>query len=199
MKISTKKKHINQCKLLLSTASQTTAFQLGHYLYLERKQNVKLFKLLDKLGFFKFHRTNTKKHLVAVHQVVLFLYKGWKYVSTGGQCLQGKLEIHHLNHNTLDNREENLWYVTPEENKAAADLTTLAMTNHKAGYYNQDIIFDLDKINLNRDLQLPFYKLLAITIKETANNLNEVIDFDFIRSALNCLPFRQAKLIANFI
>ena len=153
----------------LCIIASNNATKLNGYLYVQRSQNKELFRYLDRFGFFQFHRSNRSKRLVAIHQIVLYFYKGYKRYYYGNQvCVKGTLEIHHLNHNTTDNDKKNLWYVTPTENKVLADITQVCL-NKAQGLYNGMAKFDLDKINFYRDISMSFPQLLVKTLIATSN------------------------------
>lgn len=178
--------------------SEATTIELHGYQCLTRSQNRQLFKYLDRYGFFKFHRSNKTKQLVGVHQVVLYLHRGWKlFYYSERYCVQGQLEVHHLDHCKQNNHYSNLWYVTPTENKTLADITQVCL-NKSQGLYNGMAKFDLDAINFYRDASMSFPKLLIKTLIATgANFVSE--GWNLLHTLLDNLPFKQAKLLSNLI
>jgi hypothetical protein len=187
----------SRMKQLLKAYSNS--FELNGYIYLHRSDNPQLFRYLDRFGFFKFHRSNKSKQLVAYHQVVLYLHVGWKRFYYGQQyCCKGMLEIHHLNHCTTDNDKDNLWYVTPTENKALATITEVCF-NKTTGLYKGMAKFDLDVINLFRDSARPFCKLLYDTLDATSKNFPSWCGWNFFSTLMDNLPYKQAKLIKQLI
>jgi len=186
----------NRIKQLLTISS---TFELNGYVYIKKQGNESLFRYLKKYGFFKFHRSNYKHQIVAYHQVVLYLSIGWKRYYYGQQyCCKGMLECHHLSHNTKDNSLDNLWYVTPAENKALATITELCFKK-ATGLYKGMAKFDLDVINLFRDSARPFCKLLADTLWATSNNIPGWQGWRFVSILFDNLPFKQAQIIKNIL
>lgn len=186
-------------RTMLTTA---TTINLDGYTFLTRKDNPQLFRYLDRYGFFKFHRSNYKKLIVGYHQVALYLHRGWKLHYYGHRyCVKGQLEIHHLDHNPQNNEVSNLWYVTPTENKALATLTNVAF-NKVVGYYKGQAKFNLDIINMYRDVSLNFPALLIKTLLATSDSLNKihkVQQFNLLQTFLDNCPFKQAKLLCKTI
>lgn len=192
MKIKTLKHKLNQIRLLLQSARVFSQGK-GSYLFVTRQHNPQLFELLKEVRFFKFHITNRKQQIVGVHQIVLFCSKGWKKMLFGLQCRKGATEVHHLDHNPQNNADDNLWYVTPTENKVIADITT-ACCSVTIQPYRGEVKFDLDRINIFGGEE-PFYKLLIRSLKATSSQFNGDLLVKFVYS----LPFHQAKLLARFI
>lgn len=182
------KNKINQIKPLLK---QAKGFSNKHgYIFLPKSHNKKLFKLLNDIGFFKFHRTNIKKCIVGYHQVSLFLSKGWQILKFGGTCLKHKLEVHHIDHNPKNNDPLNLEYTTPSNNKAIATIIDICTSSH-ASYFNASVKFDLDAVDLFKGV--PFVSLLLKSIHAVSATLNK----DLFNQLLFCLPWKQSKLIYN--
>jgi hypothetical protein len=162
------------------------------YLVVRRSKNPELFKILAKYHFFDFHCTNRYRQLVGVHQIALYIDKGWaRYYYTGRCCVKGQLEVHHLDHNKLNNDPKNLWYVTPTENKVLADITRVCL-NKSQSLYSGMAKFDLDNIYFQRDVSLNFPDLLIQTLIATSQNFLQQ-DWDFLQTLLDNLPFKQAK------
>ena len=176
--------------------SEAQTIELNGYLFVTRKNNPQLFHYLDRYGFFKFHRSNTFKSIAGVHQVVLYLHRGWKlHYYSRRYCVRGKLECHHLDHVKHNNTPSNLWYVTPTENKVLADITQVCL-NKAQGLYNGMAKFDMDIINFHRDVSMSFPQLLVKTLIATSNKfVNE--GWNFLSILLDNLPFRQAKLLKH--
>ena len=162
------------------------------YTFLPKSHNKKLFKLLKDIGFFKFHRSNIKQCIVGLHQVSLFISKGWKLLKFGASCIKGKLEVHHIDHNTSNNHPDNLEYTTPANNKAIATIVNICC-NSNASYYNAEVKFDLDAVDLYKGV--PFITLLLKSIRAVSASLNK----DLLQQLLFCLPWKQSKLIYNLI
>jgi hypothetical protein len=78
------------------------------YLYQLRSKEPELFKHLDQIGFFEFHRTNESKQRVYQHQVSKYLASGHKLYRNGYYAEKGKVEIHHLDGDTKNNDPRNL-------------------------------------------------------------------------------------------
>lgn len=191
-KISSLKKYFIRINNLLKTAKLFIP-EDNSYIYVTRQLNPSLFKALDKVGFFKFHITNVKKQIAAVHQIVLFCFKGWKKLQFGLYCRAGQTEVHHLDHNPQNNDPSNLWYVTPTQNKVISDITT-ACCNVTIQPYKAEVLFDLDRIDLAGG-DKPFYRVLVESLIATSNSVNGQLLFNFIYS----LPFKQAKQLAHFV
>jgi hypothetical protein len=92
------------------------------YVFLSRGQNKKLFSLLDTSGFWNFHCTNTKRKMCSLHQIVLYVWKGWNLFLKGYTCNFHACEIHHIDHDPSNNNLDNLVYVTSQENKLLSDI-----------------------------------------------------------------------------
>lgn len=179
---------LNKIKTLLETA--TFFVSKEKYVFLVRNQNKELFKLLEAACFFKLHTSNRKKQIVGLHQVVLYVHRGWKKLYFGHEIIQGQFEIHHLDHNPSNNTIDNLWYTTPTNNKVIADITSICC-NTSAKYYNAEVKFDLDKVNLFGAGN--FCELLIKSIKATSKNFGK----DLFKELLLNLPFKQSRLIYN--
>lgn len=192
MKISKLKALFHKIFNLLRSA-KTFSQEKNSYIYVTRQLNPTLFKLLDKVGFFKFHITNRKKQIVGVHQIVLFCSKGWKKLQFGLVCRAGATEVHHLDHNPQNNQPSNLWYVTPTENKVIAVIATSCCQVH-INPYQGTVLFDLDRLNIGGG-EKPFYKVLVESLIATSNSVNGNLVSKFIDS----LPFKQAKQLARFV
>jgi len=160
------------------------------YKFLTQTQNPALFKLLKNACFFKLHASNKKKQIVGMHQVVLYVWKGWKKLYFGHKILKGSVEVHHLNHNPSDNHISNLWYTTPTNNKVIADITSVCCST-SAYYHNAEVKFDIDRVNLFGVGN--FCELLIRSIKATSQNFGA----DLFKELLLNLPFQQSKLIFN--
>jgi hypothetical protein len=109
---------IKDCKSLL-----TNLIFMPHplgYLRLARSKHKQLFYKLTELGFFDFHVSNNG-HTAYLHQIVLYLDRGWKlYRNEGKFCERGLKEVHHLDSDPANNIASNLVYVTPCQNKYLA-------------------------------------------------------------------------------
>lgn len=121
---------IKEIKLLLPSAMYTS----DNYGYqkLSKGNNKELFKLLNKIGFFDFHSTNNG-FICYMHQITLYLHKGWKMYRKGLMCNKGVLEIHHKDHNPSNCNPQNLVYVTPYENKLLSRIV-------QSGFYLGKVI-----------------------------------------------------------
>ena len=160
------------------------------YKILTRHKNKTLFSLLEKVGFFNFHITNRKKVMVGLHQVVLYIYKGYKAYHLKGIAPKGAIEVHHIDHNPSNNSVTNLEYTTPANNKAIATICSKCCKSN-CGYYNSSIKFDLDAVRLHHNV--PFIKLLAKSLIATGKQIRK----DLMKQFLLSLPFKQSKLIYN--
>jgi hypothetical protein len=93
------------------------------YLCIRFENHPELKQALDDLGFFFMHSTN-KGHVAGVHQIVLFLHKGfWRVRYRPDRCkaAKGQVEVHHLDSNRKNNDKLNLVYVTPQQNSLCAN------------------------------------------------------------------------------
>lgn len=181
-----------------SLLNKATPFMLGNYVYVSKHRNLDLFRLLKKFGFFKFHVTNTNQSLIAVHQVVAYLGRGWKLYYYGNQrCCKGQLEIHHLDTCTTNNEYRNLWYVTPTENQVLDTITQVCFDTQAKNYKGM-ARFDLDVINVYRDTSKSFCQLIVDTLNATSRNLNKVLGtdhWDLLKVLFDHCPFKQAQYI----
>lgn len=184
-----KKKYINQLKQIIKNKEYTYFKSKEGYILLPKSKNKTLFSLLKKAGFFIFHKTNKGK-IVGVHQVVLFIYKGWKSLAFKGECIKGKTEIHHIDHNPSNNNHHNLEYTTPVNNKAIATIVNICC-NSTSSYYNSQVQFDLDKVLMFGPSN--FIELLLKSIKAT----QQFFDKDLFKELMFALPFKQSKFIYN--
>lgn len=186
MKIN--KTTINKIKFILKEKSYKSFSSKHGYVFLTKKNNKTLFTLLSQVGFFTFHKSNRKKQIVGLHQVVLFVFKGFKSLTFGGKCLKGKTEIHHIDHNPSNNSHHNLEYTTPVNNKVISSIVSICC-NSKADYYNAAVQYDLDKVNLFYNI--PFCNLLVKSIKASSKLLNK----DLFKELMFALPFSQSNYI----
>ena len=92
------------------------------YMFLTRSLNKKIFSLLDKSGFWLFHCSNKGQQICSLHQLRLYLHKGWQLLLRGYTCDMQCCEIHHLDHDPSNNHPSNLVYVTSQENKLLSDF-----------------------------------------------------------------------------
>ena len=177
---------------LTTLLSQAVQEEYNGYMIVRRSKNPELFKALAKYHFFDFHCTNRRRQLVGVHQIVLYIYRGWaRYYYAQTYCVKGHLEVHHLDHNKLNNDPKNLWYVTPTENKVLADITQVCLNKSQSLYYGM-AKFDLDIIYFQRDTNMNFPDLLIQTLVATSQNFIQQ-GWDFLQTLLDNLPFKQAK------
>jgi hypothetical protein len=183
-------KLLNRIKTEIKAKKYNSFKSKEGYIFLTRSKNKSLFMALNKLGFFNFHKTNRKKQIVCLHQIILFLYKGIKSVAMGGKCQKGQLEIHHIDHNPSNNNIHNLEYTTPINNKAISTIVSICC-NMKASYYNYSIQFDLDKVLMFGPSN--FIPLLIKSIKASSSIFNK----DLFIELLSILPYAQSKLILN--
>lgn len=107
------KSKLNQIKLLIHNKCYK-ALKSKNYLVLYHNHNKRLFRLLDEAAFFDFHITNNKL-IVGLHQIVAYIYKGYKAYYNGYTVSKGEVEVHHINSNTSDNSPGNLVYVSTQE------------------------------------------------------------------------------------
>lgn len=180
---------IEKIKTLLKSARFFS--NKNNYKFLTKDKNPKLFKLLNETGFFKLHYSNRRKQIVGFHQVVLFCHRGYKALFFNSKILKGELEVHHLDHNVLNNEPSNLTYTTPENNKAIAVITSICC-NTSEQYHNPSVKFDLDKVKLFSTGE-DFCSLLIRSIKATSINFGK----DLFKELLMALPFKQSRLIYN--
>ena len=192
MNTSILKQKLNECKLLVKNNSIWYFEDKDGYRFVTKAKNKRLFELLNEIGFFRFHITNKRKSIVTYHQIVAFLWRGWKLVRYHNYAEKGKLEVHHLDHNPRNNKPSNLVYATPTENKVISDITSICCkSNHTP--YRGEVKFDLDRINLFRDVSASFCEVLIKSIKATSKNFQK----DLFKELMHALPFKQAKLIYN--
>lgn len=92
------------------------------YVFLPRYLNKKLFSLLDTSGFWLFHSSNKSQSICSLHQVILYIHKGYHLLLKGYTCDMSCCEIHHLDHDPSNNNKENLVYVSSQENKLMSDV-----------------------------------------------------------------------------
>ena len=95
------------------------------YIVLTRDSNSHIFSLLDLAGFFDFHCTNSKKEIAGHHQIMLYIYQGYRFLMKGFTCPWGTYEVHHLDSDPSNNSPSNLTYVTPQENAICASLSSM--------------------------------------------------------------------------
>lgn len=184
------KKLLNQLKELMTNNSYNYFRSQGGYKILTRNKNKEIFCLLDKLGFFKFNKTNRRKSICGAHQIICYLYKGIKSFQLGGSINKHQTEVHHIDHNPSNNCHHNLEYTTPYNNKAIATIVNICC-NSNASYYNNQVKYDLDLVRLFYNV--PFCELLVKSIKASSKLLNK----DLFKELLFALPFKQAKYIYN--
>jgi hypothetical protein len=188
MKIN--KKLLNQLKELIQNKQYKYFKSKEGYKFITKSSNKKLFALLNKVGFFVFHKTNRKKVIVGLHQIVLYIYKGYRSMCLGGSIKKGQMEIHHIDHDPSNNSYTNLEYTTPHNNKAIATIINICC-NTRASYYNGAVKFDLDAVTLNYNVS--FCQLLVKSIRACSTKLNK----DLFKELMFNLPFSQAKYIFN--
>lgn len=186
-------KLVTQVKTIIKNKEYKSFKSIEGYVFLTRRNNKSLFAKLNRLGFFKFHKTNRRKQIVSLHQITLFIYKGIKSIALGGECLKGKMEIHHIDHNPSNNNIHNLEYTTPINNKAIATIVNLCCNMPQAQYYPSHVQFDLDQVLMFGPSN--FISLLLKSIKASSNKLNK----NLLADLLNILPFKHSKLILNSI
>ena len=156
------------------------------------KQNKPLFNLLHKIGFFKFHVTN-KGHIVSYHQIVAFIFNGWKKLKWGSKCIKGKTEIHHIDNNTSNNSPYNLAYTSPIINKAIATITSIVF-NKKDPLYYGTVQWSFQDFDVNYG-DKGFLSLLISSIKA----LGKLTNFDSLTSMFSIMPYPQSCLLKSLI
>jgi hypothetical protein len=129
------------------------------YLYQLRSKEPELFKHLDQIGFFEFHRTNESKQRVYQHQVSKYLASGHKLYRNGYYAEKGKVEIHHLDGDTKNNDPRNLRYVSPGLNRLCAMAINLP---YKGDVYSTKITESPKEAR----------KLIELTFKRHLKRLN---------------------------
>lgn len=90
------------------------------FVNLDLKKHSNFKRFLHKIGFFHFHSTNSGR-VVSVHQIIAFVYKGFKAFKNGFIAPKGQVEIHHLDSCPYNNSPENLVYVSPQEHQIISD------------------------------------------------------------------------------
>ena len=91
-------------------------------LFLTRKQNPRLFKLLDKIQIFEFYSTNNGQ-IVGLSQIVAYLSYGWKAYLNGFTAPCSEIEVHHVNGDVQDNNPENLVYLSRQDHQYISSCT----------------------------------------------------------------------------
>lgn len=114
-------------RLLIKNNCFTSKKTKNNYLTLINSKNKTLFNLLDQAGFFEFHISNNK-FIVGLHQIVAYIYKGYRSYINGYTVEKGYIEIHHLDSNPRNNHITNLVYVSTQEHllisQASLNYTT---------------------------------------------------------------------------
>lgn len=151
-KISDIKEKLAEIDNLLASSFVTETKE--GYQQLKRRRNRKLFALLDLVCFFDYHRSNVKKEVCYVHQVVKYIVSGWRNYIKDKYCEKYSMECHHLDHNPRNNHPNNLVYVTPLENKLLACII---------GGWNYSEVVSYGMKNIRRN----FHVLALSTIKKT--------------------------------
>lgn len=95
-----------------------------------RKKNPTLFRMLDEVGFFKFHSTNTG-NVCGLHQIIIYLDYGHKAQTNGFTVENGLVEVHHYDGNPANNTPENLVYVSKEDHKHISGCTKTNWFAHR--------------------------------------------------------------------
>lgn len=159
------------------------------YQQLKRRRNRKLFALLDLVCFFDYHRSNVKKEVCYVHQVVKYIVSGWRNFIKDKYCDKYSQECHHLDHNPRNNHPSNLVYVTPLENKLLACII---------GGWNYSLVTSNDTGNIRKN----FFPLVLSTIKKTFESACLGMNFikEEVKSYVQNLPRyidQAVRLIRN--
>ena len=97
------------------------------YILLYKKDNKRLFSLLNEAAFFDFHITNNQ-HIVGLHQVVAYIYHGWRAYLNNFTAAKGDVEIHHIDSDPSNNSPGNLIYVSPQEHLLISQATSIQST-----------------------------------------------------------------------
>lgn len=189
MKNYINKKTLELLKELIKNKEYNFFKSEGGYKILIRQENKKLFALLDQIGFFKFNKTNRRKTICGLHQIVIYIYKGYKSFQLGGSINKHQMEVHHIDHDPSNNSHHNLEYTTPQNNKAIATIVNICCNMSMAKYYKAEVKYDLDSVRLFHNV--PFCELLVKSIKAASNKLN----LDLFENLMFALPFKQAKYI----
>lgn len=190
-KIKPLKLKIEKLKTLLTTARFFS--DKNHYKYLTRNHNPGLFKLLDKTGFFNFHKSNKRKQIVSFHQIVLFANKGYKYLFFGGQAIKGKTEIHHIDSNTQNNQPSNLAYTSPIINKAISTITSIVFNRQDIKYHGT-VQWNFQSFDIFYG-DLGFIKLLT----KSLNALGKIHNFNALETIFSLLPYPQSCLYQKLL
>lgn len=159
------------------------------YVFYSREMNRKLFSLLDKSGFWDFHCTNRKKNICSLHQIVLYIHKGWKLFLYGYLCDSNETEIHHLDHDPSNNNISNLVYVTSQENKLLSDICRFTYN----GYIKSESISPFGK---RRDVSA-FIQIIQKTVKATFERLGITSPTESAFAWLMSLPQKLGKEIVH--
>jgi len=182
---------VRELRELLKSNSLFAFKGKGDYLFLTRDKNKDLFKVLEKSGFFLLHKTNLKKRIVGLHQIVLYAWEGYKILIWGGSIKRNQIEIHHIDHNPSNNSRDNLAYTTPHNNKAIAVIVSY-VCNVKAEYFNAEVKFDLDRVNIYKG---DFINLLFKSLKAA----KRLIKKDVVKDFFNSIPYIQAKRLGEML
>lgn len=159
------------------------------YLFLTRNSNKQLFRELDQCGFFDFHCTNNNRQICSLHQVVLYLHKGWKLFLQGYTCPRGTYELHHYDHQPANCDPSNLVYVTPQENQILASITRMSYY----GNAQTPLIGAFTKGS-----KTGFAKLVKLTFERTYKRLGFDLPDISLASWLLSLPSELGKKLYKY-
>jgi hypothetical protein len=93
------------------------------YITMERRKNESFFQLLDEIGFFQFHVTNSG-WIVGLHQVVAFISYGWKALKNGFIAKKDEIEVHHIDGNISNNKADNLVYLSKQDHVLVSSVSS---------------------------------------------------------------------------
>lgn len=111
-----------------------------------KKDNKELFASLDNLGFFDFHTTNGGSSAY-IHQISLYLHKGYMDYLEGTQLYRGVTDVHHIDSDRGNNQHGNLRYTPSFLNSSMVSIEErIKKGTFIAGSYKMCKVM-VDKIN----------------------------------------------------
>jgi hypothetical protein len=152
---------------------------------------------------FNFHITNSGKS-VYLYQIQAFIKKngGWKMVKEAIVCQKDQLEIHHLDHNTLNDQPGNLEYVSPELNKLATQFTKAALKGNVEKVKELVVRKFQNKFVELDGLKISFVSIIVKTILATKEATKEMGGDELIGFVKKVIGYRRSfsakEMLRNF-